>query len=95
MALDADDKEYFKLLIEGSINTAMKPVMDKLTDDALQLQKLEQSVYGPNGDNGLTGDMKSVKRKIEGFNTKIAWITGIGSGISIAISLFKNKIIGG
>jgi len=95
MAYDEDQKEYLKLVIHESINTAMKPVMDKLADDSLQLQRHEQMLVGADGTNGLNGDMRSMKRKILAFDVKIGWATGAAIGISTAISLLKKNIFGG
>lgn len=95
MPLNDDDKEYLRMLIETSINSAMKPVMDKLSDNELSIQRHEQSLYGAEGNNGLTGDMKTAKRKIEGINLKIAWAVGAGTTIaSIGITIAK-KLFGG
>jgi hypothetical protein len=95
MALNDEDKEYFKLVIESSINSAMKPMTDKVVDSEMSIQELQQTVYGPNRDNGLNGDMKSVKRSIEGFNMKLAWATGAATGISIVIGTIIKKLSGG
>ena len=95
MSLNDDDKEYFKLVIESSINAAMKPVMTEVAENKLITQRHEQSLYGAEGNNGLTGDMKTVKRKVEGVNLKIAWAMGAGTAIAtIGATIFK-KIIGG
>jgi hypothetical protein len=95
MSLNEEDKEYFKLVIESSINSAMKPMTDKVVDSEMNIQELQQTVFGPNRDNGLNGDMKSVKRSIEGFNMKLACATGAATGISIVIGTIIKKLSGG
>lgn len=99
MAYSDDEKEYLKLVIEGSINTAMKPVMEHLTDNALQLQRHEQSLYGVTGDNGLNGDMKTIKGKVEtleGYKKQVIAIAGtVGAFASAAGTLITKKLFGG
>lgn len=95
MAYTDDDKEYLKLVIEGSINTAMKPVMEHIAENNLKLQKHEQQLNGVNGDNGLNGDVSNLKKDVKRFDAKLAWTAGVVTGISIAFSFFKSKILGG
>jgi len=73
----------------------LKPITDKIVTGELDTQELQQTVYGANRDNGLRGDMKSVKRSIEGFNTKLAWATGVATGISIIAGSVIKKLFGG
>lgn len=95
MPLNDDDKEYFKLVIETSINSALKPITDKIVTAELDTQELQQTVYGANRDNGLSGDMKTVKKSIDGFNMKLAWATGLATGISIIAGSVIKKLFGG
>lgn len=95
MPLNDDDKDYLKMLIETSMNTALKPVMDKLSEHELSKQRHEQSLYGAEGNNGLTGDMKSIKRSMENINSKIAWAMGAGTAIATIGATVVKKIIGG
>jgi len=95
MAYDDNEKEYLKLVIHESINTSMKPVMDQLVENSLQLQRHEQMLVGADGTNGLNGDMRTIKKKILSFDVKIGWATGAAVGISTIFSLLKKNIFGG
>jgi hypothetical protein len=84
-----------ELLIERSMNKAMTPVMQQITELDLSRQRHEQLLTGINGQNGLNGDMQTMKRDLKRYGDKLIWFSGVTAGISIAFSLLKNKIFGG
>ena len=98
MPLTDDDKEHLKLLIESSINGAMKPVMEHIADNNLQLQRHEQLLVGVDGTNGLNGDMKKTKERVtvlEGYRIRVAAIAGtVGAVASAAGSIIVKTIAG-
>jgi hypothetical protein len=93
MAYDEDEKEYLKLVIHESINTSIKPIMDQIAANTLCIQRLDDTTFGVNGNNGLNGDMKSVKKNLEGINIRLAWIAGAAASIGAIASTFIKKII--
>ena len=77
------------------MNKAMTPVMQQITELDLSRQRHEQLLTGINGQNGLNGDMQTMKRDLKRYGDKLIWFSGVTAGISIAFSLLKNKIFGG
>lgn len=95
MQLDHEDKEYLSMLFETKMNQSQEPIMKHIAEHELKLERHEQILTGADGNNGLNGDMKSVKKSIERFDRKIAWATGIVGGISLAGQFLKSFILGG
>jgi len=95
MPLDDDAKEHLELLIERSMNKAMTPVIQQLTELELSRQRHEQLLTGINGQNGLNGDIQNMKRDIKRVGDRLIWFSGVTAGVSIAFSLLKNKLFGG
>ena len=96
MAFEDDDKELLKLLIETSMNRAMKPIADEITEHTLTIQKLNQTVYGENGDNGMRKTVKENSEKIEIIETRqnkiIAYASAATTAITIGGAMFGEKI---
>ena len=95
MPLDDNDREHLELLIERSMNRAMKPVVDQITELELGRQRHEQLLTGVNGQNGLNGDVQSLKKFRESVNLRIAWISGAAAAISAIGVKVVTSIIGG
>jgi len=96
MALDDDDKELFKLIVETSMNKAMKPIADELTEHSLKLQKIDQTLYGETGNNGLRSSVIKHENEIEelkAYKTKIVAYASIAtSAITAGGWMFGEKI---
>jgi hypothetical protein len=86
MALTKADREWLELKMEESNRKAVDPI-EKL------VQMHHQSIYGPNNDNGLVGDMKSIKetvRKLDGFKNRVL---GMASGASIGVTAVYHVVL--
>jgi hypothetical protein len=84
MSLNDDDKDYFRLVIETSINGSMKPVMDKLSDHELSIQRHEQSLYGAEGNNGLNGDNK----KHKAFQRTVVFVFAVLQALQVGAAAY-------
>lgn len=96
MPFDPEDKEYLKLIIESSINTAIKPTHEHLAQVDLELQEHRQTLTGIDGTNGLVSKVKKLDEFRENVNVRIAMFSGgfavIGSiGVKIINSIFGGK----
>jgi hypothetical protein len=91
MALTKTDREWLELKMGEKSREAVDPIQ-KL------VQMHHQSIYGPNNDNGLVGDMKHIKesiRKLDGFKNRVVGMSLGASGAvtalyHIAISIFRS-----
>jgi hypothetical protein len=87
MALSNKDIERmgdkFGIMLAGAItdiNKANEPFIE-------ELRKHGQTIYGANGDNGLAGDCKSMKCKIERIELTHAKQTGMVAAISAVVTI--------
>ena len=93
--LEPEDKEYLKLVIESSMNSAMKPVHEHLVTIDMKQQEHDQLLKGVDGTNGLNGDVRSLKKFRDSVNLRIAWVAG-GFSVAGAIGIkVITTIIGG
>lgn len=95
--LEPEDKEYLKLVIESSVNSAMKPVHKHIVDIDLKQQEQGQILTGVGGSNGLVGKVKKLEDFREQVNLKIAWVAGgVALGGTVVFKLiasFASSII--
>ena len=96
MAFEDDDKELLKLLIETSMNRAMKPIADEITEHSLKLQKIDQTLYGETGNNGLRSSVIKHENEIEdlkAYKTKVVAYASVATGaITLGGALIGEKI---
>ena len=91
MAMSDDEKEYFVLVIETSINKAIKPVMDKLAENTLDIQSQKQTLNGINGSGGLIADHDSLKKRVSRFYVIGGLFQGFGVGLGFWLkTIFKD-----
>lgn len=99
MSLSKTDKEFIRLVMKEEIGDALQPIVEKNSKQDESLQKHEQSLYGTSGTNGISGDMKTIKKKVEELDgTKkqlIAWAAGVSAAVSTAALFVKSFIKGG
>jgi hypothetical protein len=81
MSLSSDDLKLFGDLLDAKLDQHHAKIK-------LRCQKHEQSMYGVSGDNGLMGDMKSIKKRLRVVES----ITYIGQGAIAILVAFKEKI---
>ena len=84
MAFSKSDKEYLGSAITLAVKTAVEPITE-------ELRKHGQTLFGPDGSNGLYGDMRTMERTVR----KLTWVYGMATGAVGMLSFFKNKIFGG
>lgn len=91
-----DDKEYLKLVIETSMNKAMKPIAEELSAHSLKLQRLDQTMYGETGNNGLRSSVIKHENEIEdlkAYKTKVIAYASVATGaITLGGALVGEKI---
>lgn len=99
MALTKSDREYFRLTMSEEMTRAMKPIVEKNETQDRKLQKIEQTLYGENGTNGLNSDIKSIKKTVEQYRSDrrviVAYASTVAATVSVAATYLKQKIFGG
>jgi hypothetical protein len=80
MALTNKDIERIGEIFGARLSQEIRPI-------DLLLQKHAQSLYGANGDNGLCGQTKAMKAKLDEIDLVHARQTGIIAAISTAITM--------
>lgn len=73
-----------------AIHATLKVVVEKNQKQDERLNKLDQTMYGENGTNGLKGDMKLVR-------TRLKWLeraSYLGQGAIATFVAFKERIFG-
>lgn len=104
MALTKSDKEAIKNIVANAVLSAMQSVReDSVKCQGIinpKIQKHELSLYGAQGDNGLTNDVKTLKQSsIDNMVFKrelYSYAAGISGAISFVIiiaSIIINKLI--
>lgn len=61
MALSKSDREWIYLTMESVVQKQLQPIVNVNTLQDTKINKLAQTVYGENGDNGLRSDVRSLK----------------------------------
>ena len=79
MALENEDIEKIGMILALKLHEAMEPIRDTM-------QKHAYMLTGPEGDNGLCGDMKCVKKDLTTIQTDITKFKAYAVAISGAIS---------
>jgi len=99
MALTKSDREYIRLTMSEEVTRAIKPITEKNELQDRKLQKVEQTLYGESGTNGLNSDIKSIKNTVEQYRSDrraiIAYASTVAATISVTVTLLKQKIFGG
>ena len=65
-------------LTDGELAQITNAIHDAVAPLAAAIQKHDQTLYGVNGDNGVTGDLKYISSEVSGldkFRTKIVAVT--------------------
>jgi len=73
----------------------IKTQLDSISKVNLSLQRHETALFGANGDNGLTGDMKEVKKDLNKLGTFRTQALMIAAGCSFLIVAVKDWFING
>ena len=96
MAFDSDEKDHLSLIVETAMNRAMKPIQEELTQHSLTIQKIDQTLYGETGENGLRKNVKDVTEDVEMLKTEririIAYVTAASGTIVTVGTLFGEKV---
>ena len=90
MPLTKADREYIRLSMSEIMDEKLKPLSDKNQTQDLDIQELQQTVYGVNKENGLNGDVKVLKKT---FNRLIG-ISAAAQGFAIGAGYFIKSLIG-
>lgn len=83
MALSKRDKELIEEVTRGS-SQRMTEAIEQIN---LTLQKYGQTLYGAQGDNGLVGDAKCMKARLDSIDLGHAKQTGMIAAISTIVTL--------
>ena len=73
------DLDQVKLVVRDAVHEVMEPVNENI-------RKLNQSVYGVNGDNGLCGSVKALNLVAEDYKVKKGQLVLIAAAIGGAVS---------
>ncbi len=84
-SLDEKDVQILELMFDKKLNEHLAPVRT-------QLGTHHQTLFGVNNNNGLSGDMKEVKKTLGELKVWKAKVIGYASGISAGIPLLLKYI---
>jgi hypothetical protein len=84
--------DQVKLEITNSISTAIAPVAQSVNELTSIVKLHQQTIHGPNGDNGLCGDVKALKVVAEDYKVKKGQLVLVAAAIGGAVS-WAAKII--
>jgi len=88
MSLDAEDKEWFIQNVELAVLKGVQPTKEKA-------DRLDTTVFGATGDNGLNADMKDVQKDIKSINKRIYTFTGAITGMGMLLHVVYDNFIKG
>lgn len=89
-AMTKQDKEYILTSMENLLDKKLQPIIDVNNQQTLNIQKHEQALFGVNGDNGLSGEMKTMKR----FRNRVYATIGVAQGLSIGLGMWFQTFMG-
>jgi len=99
MQFSEDDRIILKALMKDAANEANEALHTKIDKMNTKVQNHDQTLYGPEGNNGLNGDVKYIKKKINEFDgykkQAIAIAAGVGAVVSVGGTYLKQKLFGG
>lgn len=82
MALTKQDKEFIKSSMALVVREQLEPVIR-------DTQTNREALFGPQGNNGLKGDVKEMRERVK----KLYWYVGVGVGIVSSISVVASKLL--
>jgi len=90
MALTKADREYIRLSMSEIMDEKLKPVIEVNQFQDKDIREVRQTVYGINNDNGLNGDIKTMKKQLQRF-----WVfSGVAQGIAVGVGVWIKSIMG-
>jgi hypothetical protein len=83
MSLNSEDIKLMSDLLDNKLEHHIGKI-------ELRCQQHSQTIYGVSGNNGLNGELKSLKKRV----LRLEIFTAIIQGIVVSILTFKDKIFG-
>ncbi len=84
MALTKSDKEFLTSSMKLSIQEELEPIRELLN-------KHQQTLHGPEGNNGMYGDVAYLKRTVSSLKR----IYAVAGTVITGLLAFKDQILGG
>jgi hypothetical protein len=90
------DLDQVKYVVHDAVHEAIKPLRESHEELAGIVALHRQTLYGPTGENGLCGDMKTVKSITEDYKInkgKAAVLVAVAGSVFGAIGAVVTKLI--
>jgi hypothetical protein len=98
MSMSEDEKQIMVLTIRQAVSDSMAPIMTRVGALEVDSAKHEQTIYGPNHDNGLVGDNKKLKEQMgemRAFKAQVVALAGAAGTFAGLASAWVKSLMQG